>query len=138
MRMVTTLADSGPGSLREALMGPDGATLNQMPTSTQRTDSKEYVLIFNIPTAENAPPATPDPALAQPALSASTRPSTAPAGIADPVSAARTKKVTATFNKTPLRDVCGALTRDTGIRVSAQIVFMDKPLVGGRIGRTAR
>jgi hypothetical protein len=74
-------------------IGPDGATLNQMPTSTQRTDSKEWVLMFNVPTAKNAPPATPDPALAQAAISASTSPAaaaastsfTAPGGAADEV-----------------------------------------------------
>jgi hypothetical protein len=35
-------------------IGPDGATLNQMPTSTQRTDSKEWVLMFSVPTANFA------------------------------------------------------------------------------------
>ena len=30
-------------------IGPDGRTLAQMPTSTQKTDSKEYVLIQAIP-----------------------------------------------------------------------------------------
>lgn len=30
-------------------IGPDGATLAQMPTSTQKADSKEYLLIHNVP-----------------------------------------------------------------------------------------
>lgn len=30
-------------------IGPDGNTLAQMPTSTDKADSKEYVLIYNIP-----------------------------------------------------------------------------------------
>ena len=30
-------------------IGPDGQTLAQMPSSTQRADSKEYVLVHNIP-----------------------------------------------------------------------------------------
>ena len=30
-------------------IGPDGKTLAQMPTSTQRTDSKENVLVFSVP-----------------------------------------------------------------------------------------
>jgi hypothetical protein len=30
-------------------IGPDGKTLAQMPTSTQRGDSKEYVLMWNVP-----------------------------------------------------------------------------------------
>ena len=32
-------------------IGPDGQTLAQMPSSTQRTDSKEFVLVCNIPIA---------------------------------------------------------------------------------------
>lgn len=32
-------------------IGPDGRTLGQMPSSTRRTDSKEYVLICNVPIA---------------------------------------------------------------------------------------
>ena len=32
-------------------IGPDGRTLGQMPSSTQRSDSKEFVLIHNIPIA---------------------------------------------------------------------------------------
>jgi len=30
-------------------IGPDGKTLAQMPTSTQRNDSKEFVLIYSVP-----------------------------------------------------------------------------------------
>lgn len=30
-------------------IGPDGKTLAQMPTSTKRDDSKEYVLMYNVP-----------------------------------------------------------------------------------------
>ena len=30
-------------------IGPDGGTLAQMPPSTNRADSKEFVLIYNIP-----------------------------------------------------------------------------------------
>ena len=30
-------------------IGPDGRTLGQMPSSTQKTDSKEFILIHNIP-----------------------------------------------------------------------------------------
>jgi len=41
---------------------------------------------------------------------------------------ARARKVTASFNKTPLRDVCAALTRDAGVTISCQIVFLDKPV----------
>jgi len=33
-------------------IGPDGKTLAQMPTSTQSSDSKEYVLIYNVPIAK--------------------------------------------------------------------------------------
>jgi predicted amidohydrolase len=32
-------------------IGPDGQTLAQMPTSTQKGDSKEFVLLYNIPIA---------------------------------------------------------------------------------------
>jgi predicted amidohydrolase len=32
-------------------IGPDGKTLAQMPTSTERSDSKEFVLVFNVPIA---------------------------------------------------------------------------------------
>jgi predicted amidohydrolase len=31
-------------------IGPDGRTLAQMPSSTQRTDSREFVLVCNVPT----------------------------------------------------------------------------------------
>ena len=30
-------------------IGPDGATLAQMPSSTQKSDSREYVLVQDIP-----------------------------------------------------------------------------------------
>lgn len=30
-------------------IGPDGSTLAQMPSSAQKADSKEYVLVFNVP-----------------------------------------------------------------------------------------
>ena len=30
-------------------IGPDGSTLAQMPTSSNKQDSKEYVLICNLP-----------------------------------------------------------------------------------------
>ncbi len=30
-------------------IGPDGSTLAQMPASTQRGDSKEFILIYNVP-----------------------------------------------------------------------------------------
>jgi hypothetical protein len=30
-------------------IGPDGRTLAQVPSSTQRSDSKEFVLIYNVP-----------------------------------------------------------------------------------------
>jgi predicted amidohydrolase len=33
------------------VIGPDGRTLAQMPTSTQRSASKEHVLVFNVPVA---------------------------------------------------------------------------------------
>jgi predicted amidohydrolase len=33
-------------------IGPDGRTLAQMPTSTQKNDSKEFVLMFNVPVPE--------------------------------------------------------------------------------------
>ena len=33
------------------IIGPDGQTLAQMPSSTQRGDSKEFVLVFNVPVA---------------------------------------------------------------------------------------
>jgi predicted amidohydrolase len=32
-------------------LGPDGATLAQMPSSTQRNDSKEFVLVYDVPLA---------------------------------------------------------------------------------------
>ena len=44
--------DSSTGFASGAwFIGPDGKTLAQMPSSTQRSDSREYVLIYNIPTA---------------------------------------------------------------------------------------
>jgi CubicO group peptidase (beta-lactamase class C family) len=48
--------------------------------------------------------------------------------VADPAAAAKTKTVSATFNNTPLKDVCAALTRDTGLAVSAQGTFLNKPV----------
>lgn len=36
-------------------IGPDGQTLAQMPTSAQRGDSKEFVLVYNVPTAAAEP-----------------------------------------------------------------------------------
>ncbi|MGH2688508.1 MAG: nitrilase-related carbon-nitrogen hydrolase, partial [Actinomycetota bacterium] len=32
-------------------IGPDGSTLAQMPTSTNKADSKEFVLVYNVPIA---------------------------------------------------------------------------------------
>lgn len=34
---------------RRWFIGPDGKTLAQMPTSMQKADSKEFVLIYNVP-----------------------------------------------------------------------------------------
>ena len=33
-------------------IGPDGRTLAQMPSSTQKTDSREFILIYNVPIAK--------------------------------------------------------------------------------------
>jgi predicted amidohydrolase len=45
--------DSSTGFASGAwFIGPDGKTLAQMPSSTQRSDSREYVLIYNIPTTK--------------------------------------------------------------------------------------
>jgi len=35
------------------IIGPDGSTLAQIPTSTNKADSKEYILIYNIPIGKN-------------------------------------------------------------------------------------
>lgn len=44
--------DGGKGWASGAwFLGPDGKTLAQMPPSTRKSDSKEYVLIYNIPLA---------------------------------------------------------------------------------------
>ena len=45
-----TATDSNSGFASGAwFIGPDGATLAQMPTSSQKGDSKEFVLVYNVP-----------------------------------------------------------------------------------------
>jgi predicted amidohydrolase len=45
-----TTADTNTGWASGAwFIGPEGQTLAQMPSSTQRSDSKEFVLIYNVP-----------------------------------------------------------------------------------------
>jgi hypothetical protein len=56
-----------------------------------------------------------------------TKPTSAPVA-GDPWAAARSKKVTADFNETPLRDVCAALSQQTGITISLQGTFLNKPV----------
>lgn len=47
--------DGGKGWASGAwFIGPDGKTLAQMPTSTKRADSKEYLLIHNVPLADRS------------------------------------------------------------------------------------
>jgi len=46
----------------------------------------------------------------------------------DPVAAARAKRVTVRFSKTPVREVCAVLTRDSGITVSSQRTYLDTPV----------
>jgi predicted amidohydrolase len=40
-------------------IGPDGATLAQMPPSTQKSESKEFVLLYNIPIPKRTQPSRP-------------------------------------------------------------------------------
>jgi hypothetical protein len=47
-----TARDSNTGWASGAwFIGPDGKTLAQMPSSAQKADSKEFVLIYNLPVA---------------------------------------------------------------------------------------
>ena len=42
-------------------IGPEGQTLAQMPSSTQKGDSREYLLIYNIPAVTRPAAAWPAP-----------------------------------------------------------------------------